>query len=241
MTCLVEHPVAVLGKFDEKYLALPPEVLITCTRKKQKYFAVFDSHDRLTNYFIAIRNGTSEHNDVVREGFERVLAARLADAEFFFKQDTRTPLAAKTERLKGVMFQQKLGSMHDKTGRMKHLASYLASFVPAEGSSLDGPGLDRACELAKADLVTDMVFEYPELQGVIGRIYAATDGEAPGIPASIEEHYLPLTVSGNLPATRAGIILSLADKFDTLAGDFAVGMAPTGSADPYGLLRAAAG
>jgi glycyl-tRNA synthetase beta chain len=237
VTNLVEHPVTILGAFDEKYLALPPVVLINCLKKKQKFFAVVDESGKLVNSFIGIRNGISEHQDVVRVGFERVLTARLADAEFFFQKDTRTPLMAKAEKLKGVVFQQKLGTVYDKITRMEQTAIAIGSHI----GGVSATDINAACKLAKADLVTDMVFEYPELQGVIGRIYAEHDQEPEQIATAVEEHYWPLTADGRLPETMLSTVLSLADKTDTLVGDFAVGLIPTGSADPYGLRRMAAG
>ncbi|MFH1368107.1 MAG: glycine--tRNA ligase subunit beta [Elusimicrobiota bacterium] len=239
---LVEHPVAILGNFDEKYLRLPPEVLITCMRKKQKYFPVVDAKKHLTNSFIGIRNGMSEHQETVREGYERVLEARLEDAEFFYKKDTGSRLDAKIEKLKGVMFQKELGTVYDKMLRVERLADQLLNTVPdGENIRAEIGDLKRACLLAKADLVTEMVFEYPELQGVAGRIYAAKDGESQRICRAIEEHYWPVTADGKLPVSDFALVLSIADKIDTLTGDFAAGLVPSGSADPYGLRRQAAG
>lgn len=235
---LVEHPVAVLGHFDEKYLKLPPEVLVTCLRKKQKCFAMEDASGALSNSFIGIRNGISEYQDVVREGYERVLTARLADAEFFFNQDTKAPLIDKFEKLKGVVFQQKLGSVHDKALRVEVLAHYVNELL---GSPVENAKLERAARLSKADLVTEMVFEYPELQGVIGRIYATLGGEDGSVAQAVEQHYWPLSGDGKLPEGEVAAILSIADKMDTLVGDFAVGLIPSGSADPYGLRRMATG
>lgn len=239
VTYLVEHPVAILGSFDKKYLAIPPEVLITCLRKKQKFFAVTDAAGKLTSHFIGVRNGISEHQDVVREGFECVLTARLADAEFFFKKDTATPLSAKCEKLKSVVFQQKIGSVSDKMARVAKLAASINAALGANG--VDGAKLERACLLAKADLVTDMVFEYPELQGAVGRIYAAHDGEDAAVAAAVEQHYWPLSADGKLPQDRLSAVLSIADKIDTLVADFAIGLIPSGSQDPYGLRRMAVG
>jgi glycyl-tRNA synthetase beta chain len=239
---LVEHPVAILGSFDEKYLRLPPVVLITCLKKKQKFFAVQTPDGKLTNSFIGSRNGISENQETVREGYERVLTARLADAEFFFHKDTQTPLASKADKLKGVVFQQKLGTVADKMQRVEKLALYLSScFEKGSKFAVAADDLQRACLLAKADLTADMVYEYPELQGAVGRIYAAHDGEKPAVAQAVEEHYWPLTADGKLPDGEIAVILALADKIDTLVGDFAVGLIPSGSQDPYGLRRLAAG
>jgi len=239
---LVEHPVTVTGRFDEKFLRLPQEVLVTCLRKKQKFFAIADQNGKLTNYFIGIRNGISEHQDIVREGYEKVLVARLMDAEFFFSKDTKTTLLSKAEKLKKVMFQESLGSVYDKIVRMEQIASRVAGSL-ANGTGLFAvPGdIEKASRLAKADLVTDMVYEYPELQGSIGRIYAAHDGEPGHVSGAVEEHYMPLTSDGALPEGNLGTVLSIADKTDTLVGDFAAGLIPSGSADPYGLRRMATG
>lgn len=239
VTNLVEHPVAILGNFDPAYLDLPKEVLITCLEDHQKYFPVEQaSGGKLLPHFIGIRNGMSVNQEVVREGYERVLSARLADARFFYNQDRKSPLASKVEALKGVMFQQKLGNLFDKKERVKKL---LEAFAPAVGA----PGiLDQArpaADLCKADLVTDMVREFPELQGTMARIYALADGNPEEFSAALEQHYWPITLTSPLPGSDVAAALALADKLDTLAGDFSVGLIPTGSADPYGLRRAAVG
>lgn len=239
---LVEHPVAVLGSFDEKYLELPHEVLITCMRKKQKYFAMLDGQGHLMNHFVGIRNGVSEHQDIVREGYEKVLSARLSDAEFFFRQDTRTALAVKVEKLKGVLLHEKLGTVYDKAARVKELALFINNSLNAvPGFPLEKAVIEESAELSKVDLVTEMVFEYPELQGVMGRIYASKEGKPDSVAYAIEQHYWPLSAEGKLPETESALVLALADKLDTLACDFAIGLIPSGSADPYGLRRMGAG
>ncbi len=250
---LVEHPVAILGNFDPAYLDLPKEVLITCLEHHQKYFPVLAPHPnslpkgegdqrqgeaKLLAHFVGIRNGMSVHQEIVREGYERVLAARLADARFFFNQDRRSPLAAKVEALKGVMFQEKLGNLFEKKERVKKLIETLAS---AMGGFADLEKAKRVADLCKADLVTDMVREFPELQGIMARLYAKADGEDTVVCQALEEHYWPVTLTGPLPSSDIAALVALADKLDTLAGDFAVGLIPTGSADPYGLRRAAVG
>ncbi len=236
---LVEHPVAILGNFDTAYLDLPKEVLITCLEHHQKYFPVEQaSGGKLLPHFVGIRNGMSVHQEIVREGYERVLAARLADARFFFNQDRRTPLASKVEALKGVMFQEKLGHLYDKKERVKKL---LGSFASAIAGFNDLDKAQRAADLCKADLVTDMVREFPELQGIVARLYAHADGEDAVVSQTLEEHYWPITLTGKLPSSDVASLVALADKLDTLAGDFAVGLIPSGSADPYGLRRAAVG
>ncbi|MBN1822967.1 MAG: glycine--tRNA ligase subunit beta [Endomicrobiales bacterium] len=239
---LVEHPVAVTGKFDGKYLKLPREVLITCLRKKQKFFAITDASGKLTDHFIGIRNGISEHQDVVREGYERVLEARLADAAFFFEKDKKTKLSSKAEGLKSVMFQAKLGSVYDKTVRTEQLAIFLTNTLESKSNLFAGiRDIEKAARLSKADLVTDMVFEYPELQGVMGRVYAEHDGEPKEVARAIEEHYMPVSAEAKLPESKLGAVLAMADKIDTLCGDFAAGIIPSGSQDPYGLRRMAMG
>ncbi|HVO32535.1 MAG TPA: glycine--tRNA ligase subunit beta [Elusimicrobiota bacterium] len=238
---LVEHPVAVLGNFEPAYLTLPPEVLITCLEHHQKFFPVTSdaAGGKLLPHFIGIRNGMSVHQDIVKEGYERVLAARLADARFFYEQDRKTTLAAKTAALCDVMFQEKLGNLFEKMERVQQLIAWIASVVPG-GETWRAQAL-RAAELCKADLVTDMVREFPELQGIMARIYALADGEDPAVAQAAEQHYWPMTLSSALPQTDAAAALALADKLDTLAGDFSIGLIPTGSADPYGLRRAAVG
>ncbi len=232
---LVEHPVAVLGHFEPAYLDLPREVLITCLEHHQKFFPVAASSEagaKLLPHFVGIRNGMSVHQDIVREGYERVLAARLADARFFYNQDRRVKLSEKVDALRGVTFQAKLGSLFDKKERVKSL---LQSFFPQL------PEAQRVADLCKADLVTDMVREFPELQGVMARLYAKADGEDTAIAKALEEHYWPITLTGKLPSSDIAAAAALADKIDTLAGDFAIGLIPSGSADPYGLRRAAVG
>jgi glycyl-tRNA synthetase beta chain len=239
---LVEHPVAVLGSFDKEYLKLPCEILINCMKKKQKFFPVLDSKDGLTNSFIGIRNGISENQGIVREGYERVLSARLADAQFFYRQDTKSNLSFKVEKLKGVVFHKKLGTVYDKVERVKKIAAYINNDIKSRGGEgVNEDSLEKACSLSKADLVTEMVFEYPEMQGVIGKIYADVYGEDKNVSAAVEEHYWPLTADGNLPDSKTGIILSIADKIDTLTGYFAIGLVPSGSADPYALRRLSIG
>jgi len=236
---LVEHPVAVLGSFDPAYLELPREVLITCLEHHQRFFPVeAERGGKLLPHFVGIRNGMSVHQDTVREGYERVLSARLADARFFFAQDRRSALSAKIDALKGVMFQQKLGSIFDKKERVKKLLGWMGSQIPSSAWLSQAV---RAADLGKADLVTDVVREFPELQGIVARIYSGLDGEEPTVAQAAEQHYWPITLTGRLPESDAAAALALADKLDTLAGDFMVGLIPSGSADPYGLRRAAVG
>ena len=233
---LVEYPTAILCQFDKKYLELPREVLTLCMRKHQKCFAVNDKKGKFTNYFIGVRNGLSQYQDIVKSGYEKVVAARLADAEFFYRNDLKKTLRPNVEKLKGLTFHKEIGSVYEKAERIDVLCAFANENFSA---GLDKDDLKNAVCLAKADLVSEMVFEYPELQGIVGRIYANLLGEKAEIAFAIEEHYLPLSASGNLPKGKLAALISLADKLDTLCANFSIGLEPTGSADPYGLRRAA--
>jgi glycyl-tRNA synthetase beta chain len=236
VTALVEWPVPLAGRFEERFLALPREVLISTLQEHQRYFPVEDSQGRLLPCFITVSNIESRDPAKVREGNERVVRPRLADAAFFWEQDRKLPLAARRESLDAVTFQAKLGSLGDKTRRVRALAGDIAdAFDRAR------PEAERAAELCKCDLLTAMVGEFPELQGIMGTYYALADGEAPDVAVAIREHYLPRGAGDELPATHAGVSVALADKLDTLAGIFAIGEKPTGTKDPFGLRRAAIG
>jgi glycyl-tRNA synthetase beta chain len=236
VTALVEWPVPVLGGFDARYLALPPEVLITTMQANQKYFPLKDPHDGLLPYFITFSNVDSTALDTVRAGNERVVRPRLSDAEFFWNQDRKRTLESRTHELAQITFQKTLGSMLDKTRRVRHLAVAIAERLNAESA-----WVERAALLAKADLLTSMVGEFPELQGTMGRYYALAEGEPEDIAAAIEEQYLPKVSGGPLPESRTGLMLALAEKLDTLTGIFSAGLIPTGDKDPYALRRAALG
>jgi len=238
---LVEHPVAVLGEFDPRFLSVPREVLVTSMKKHQKFFPVYKdaSCQELAPVFVGIRNGLSDSQAVVREGYERVLTARLSDAAFFFDQDRRISLADRVNDLKGVSFLSPKLSLLDKTHRVESLADWVCDQVPC--SAEERSNAHRVATLAKADLTTGLVGEFPELQGVMGRIYALSSGEKPAVAQGIEEHYWPLTADGQLPSSFAESVVSLADKMDTLTGNFLLGKIPTGSQDPYGLRRATVG
>jgi len=238
VTNLVEYPVAVWGEFGSDMLELPREVLITPMKEHQRYFAVLNQEGELLPRFIAVANGGKDNLPEIRQGFERVLAARLADAKFFWEVDRKTPLEGYIEKLKGIVFQEALGTMYAKTLRVRDLAVKLAEEL---GLDEHLPVVKRAAELAKADLATNMVYEFPELQGVMGREYALGAGEAPAVAEAIFEHYLPRFAGDELPETAAGMIVSIADKMDSIAGCFAVGLIPTGSQDPYALRRQALG
>jgi glycyl-tRNA synthetase beta chain len=229
---LVEYPVAVMGVFDKDYLRVPKEVLITAMREHQRYFSVAGHDGSLLPYFITISNTRAEDMEVVRAGNERVLAARLSDAAYFFDHDVKQPLAARVEGLKKVTYQEKLGSTFDKTMRVKSLAAHLAGILKA-----DVQVAGRAAELCKADLLTGVVGEFPKLQGVMGRQYALISGEGPGVADAILEHYLPRSAGDKLPGTLEGMCVGIADRIDTITGCFSVGLIPSGSEDPYGLRR----
>jgi glycyl-tRNA synthetase beta chain len=236
VTALVEWPVALAGHFGERFLSLPREALICTLEDHQRYFPVEDANGALLPAFIAVSNIESREPQRVREGNERVVRARLADAAFFWEQDRRQPLAARLPGLDAVTFQAKLGSLGDKTRRVRALAADIAAGI---GGSREHA--QRGAELAKCDLLTAMVGEFPELQGIMGAYYAQADGEPPEVAAAIREQYLPRSAGDALPGTRAGLTLALADKLDTLAGIFAIGEKPTGTKDPFGLRRAALG
>lgn len=239
---LVEHPVAVVGKFDPRFLAVPKEVLVTSMKKHQKYFPVFKdaSCGELLPFFVAVRNGLSDNQGVVREGYERVLAARLSDAAFFFSEHAKRTLASRVPDLKGIAFLSPTLSMGDKTDRVRQLTDQLCADVFRPSAQVHAHAV-RIAELAKADLTTGLVGEFPELQGIVGRLYAERDGEPAAVSRGIEEHYWPLTAEGALPSEESAALVSVADKIDTLAGNFLIGKIPSGSQDPYGLRRAAVG
>ena len=239
VTYLVEYPTALCGSFEEKYLALPPEAVVTPMRDHQRYFPVKDADGKLLPLFITVRNGGAEYLDIVRHGNERVLRARLADAQFFFDEDRKKPLAAHLEKLKTVVFQEGLGTVYDKTTRLEKLAAVIADALGVGAAEKEKAV--RAAHLAKADLVTGMVTEFTELQGVMGRSYALLDGEDAEVAEAIDEHYLPRFAGDRAPRTTAGRILSLADKLDNIVATFSRGLIPTGSQDPFALRRQALG
>ncbi len=236
VTALVEWPVAVAGRYEERFLELPREVLLATLQDHQRYFAVLSGAGALLPCFITIANIESRDVAVLRSGNERVVRARLADAAFFWEQDRRTPLTARTAALGRVSYQAQLGSLGDKVGRLAALAAALAPACRAAPERVAS-----AARLCKCDLLTSMVGEFPELQGVMGAYYAEADGEEAEVAAAIREHYLPRGAGDELPATPSGMALALADRLDTLAGSFAIGQKPSGTRDPFGLRRAAIG
>ena len=234
---LVEFPTAVCGAFKSEYLELPREVIVTPMQKHQRYFPVVDAAGSLLPYFVAIANMRAKDMQFIRQGNERVLRARLNDAEFFFREDRKRPLADRLPELRQVIFQEKLGTVADKVERIRRVAVWIAERVdPATRATAE-----RAALLCKADITTNMVKEFPNLQGVMGREYARLSGETPEVCRAIEEHYLPRFAGDRLPASTAGAAVALADRLDSILGCFGVGLVPTGSEDPYALRRAALG
>ncbi|MGH8447498.1 MAG: glycine--tRNA ligase subunit beta [Solimonas sp.] len=238
VTALVEWPVAITGHFEDRFLELPPEVIVATVETNQRYFTVFsdDAQTRLTNAFITVANIDSRDVAQVIAGNERVVRPRLTDALFFWQQDLKQPLAAYGERLAAVTFQKDLGSTGARVARLGALAGTIAA-----GLHADADAAIRAATLCKNDLVTKMVYEFPELQGLMGGYYAAKSGESAAVAQAIREHYLPTQQGTPIPTTREGQIVALADKLDALAGIFAIGQKPTASKDPYALRRAALG
>ena len=237
VTALVEWPVAITGSFDDEFLKLPKEVLIATMQSHQKYFPVLHSGTgELTADFITIANIASASPDAVRQGNERVIRPRLSDAAFFWERDRKQTLEQFNSHTDKVVFQQKLGTLADKTARIKNLGVYIAGQLGIEPDPIE-----RASSLAKCDLLTDMVGEFPELQGIMGRYYALESNEQPEVARALDEQYMPRYAGAELPKTGTGRILALADKLDTLVGIFAIGKAPTGDKDPFGLRRAGLG
>jgi len=236
---MVEQPTPLLGRFEQEYLWLPPEVLIAVMEKHQRYLPVVDEEGALLPYFVTVRNGGEEHLDVVRRGNEEVIRARFADADYFYREDTEQPLEGFLDRLGTLTFHEQLGSMLDKTRRLERLVPGLAEKLGL--SQEETETAVRAAHLSKADLTTRMVVEFTSLQGVIGQTYALRSDEPPTVAQAILEHYLPRFAGDRLPETRSGLVVGMADRLDSLAGFFALGLSPTGSADPYGLRRSALG
>ena len=236
VTALVEWPVPLAGRFEERFLQLPREVLISTLQDHQRYFPIEDGQGRLMPGFITVSNIESRDPSRVREGNERVVRPRLADAAFFWEQDRKQTLTSRRDALDAMTFQVKLGSLGDKTRRLRALAGEIA----AAGTGARAEA-ERAADLCKCDLLTAMVGEFPELQGIMGTYYALAEGEPAEVAVAIREHYLPRGAGDELPQTQAGLAVAIADKLDTLAGIFAIGDKPTGAKDPFGLRRAAIG
>ncbi len=235
VTNLVEYPVATAGRFDDDFLNIPQEILITAMREHQKYFAVVDGAGKLMPYFIAVNNTRTKDLKLVAKGHERVLRARLADAQFFYQSDEKALFDPWNKRLEGVLFQAELGTLADKVNRVKSIAGKLAASISSDTGF--EKRVVRAAELCKADLVSQVVVEFPKLQGVMGRVYAKVANEPQDVAAAIEEHYRPTYSGGRLPETSTGAVLAIADKLDSICGCFSVGLKPTGASDPYALRR----
>jgi glycyl-tRNA synthetase beta chain len=242
VTYLNEYPSVIIGDFDPTYLALPDEILLTVMRDHQKYFGLESKGGELAPHFLAVINLPSDLKGLVREGHERVLRARFADAQFFWETDQKTRLGDQLPKLKAVTYESRLGSYGDKVERMRTLARWLAEqWFSAGVSQADVAGSDRAAELAKCDLVTEMVREFTELQGIVGGLYARAQGEPDEIAWAVYDHYKPVGLDDPLPRNLTGCGVALADKLDSLVAFFAVGAIPTGSSDPFALRRAAQG
>jgi glycyl-tRNA synthetase beta chain len=235
VTNLVEYPMPVLGSFDNVFLELPKEILITAMREHQKYFAVIDENQNLMPYFIAVNNTKVKDATLSAHGHERVIRARLKDAQFFYNSDIKVSSETRTEKLKKVLFQAKLGTMYEKIMRVQKLAGFIARDVQQNSDIVSMA--ERAALLCKNDLVSQVVGEFPKLQGIMGRVYALAAGEPGEVAQAIEEHYQPTHSGGAVPKTFTGAILSIADKADSICGCFSTGLMPTGASDPYALRR----
>ncbi|MCA0900161.1 MULTISPECIES: glycine--tRNA ligase subunit beta [Microbulbifer] len=236
VTALVEWPVALTGRFEKRFLEVPAEALISSMKEHQKYFHVVDEDGKLMPFFITVSNIESTDAKQVIEGNERVIRPRLADAAFFFETDKKTSLEARREKLKSIVFQQKLGTVYDKTERLAKLAAAIA-----EKLNGDAALAERAAKLCKSDLVTEMVFEFADMQGIAGYYYAENDGEQLDVAKAMYEQYMPKFAGDELPQTETGTIVALADRIDTLVGIFGIGQPPSGSRDPFALRRASLG
>ncbi|MFC6181923.1 glycine--tRNA ligase subunit beta [Lactiplantibacillus daowaiensis] len=236
---LVEYPTAFAGDFDTKYLTIPDEVLVTSMRDHQRFFYVTDADDNLLPHFVSVRNGNTENLQNVALGNQKVLTARLEDAAFFYHEDQQHSIQEYVERLKKVSFHDKIGTMYEKMQRVMYIGDFLAKRFNL--SETEKNQLHRAAQIYKFDLVTGMVGEFPELQGVMGEKYAVLKGEDPAVAQAIREHYMPISADGDLPASKVGAVLALADKIDSITSFFAVGLTPSGSNDPFALRRQAFG
>ncbi|TRY26212.1 glycine--tRNA ligase subunit beta [Brevibacillus sp. LEMMJ03] len=236
---LVEYPTALYGTFDEAFLSIPREVLVTSMREHQRYFPVEDGNGHLLNHFVTVRNGDSRALDNVAKGNEKVLRARLSDARFFYEEDQKLSIESCLKRLETIVFHEELGTIGDKVRRVRDLAGRIAGRL--ELGEAEAACVDRIAEIAKFDLVTNMVGEFPELQGIMGEDYARKAGESEAVARGVFEHYLPRFAGDQLPQSAEGAAVSIADKLDTIVGCFSIGIVPTGSQDPYGLRRMAAG
>ncbi|MDO5713562.1 MAG: glycine--tRNA ligase subunit beta [Tissierellia bacterium] len=239
LTYIVEYPTPIVGNIKEEYLNLPPDVITTPMREHLRYIPIYNSTGNLMPYFITIRNGNDEYADIVAEGNEKVLGARLEDAKFFFEEDLKVSLEERVDALKGIIFQEQLGTLKDKTKRIRELVEKVGLVLEVAEETVEA--VDRAAFLSKSDLTTNMVQEFTELQGEMGEVYALKSGEEKIVAQAIREQYLPAYADDDLPESTTGTILSLSDKLDSITGLFAIGLKPTGSQDPFALRRAAIG
>lgn len=237
VTNLVETPYPVVGAFDEEFLEVPDEVLITAMREHQKYFAIVDENGRLKPLFIAVNNTQAKDMKLVAHGHEKVLRARLSDAKFFYEVDLQSSMDAFAEKLKNVTFHEKLGTVYEKTQRIAALSEYLVQESAYDDKTDLNSNVQRAAHICKADLVSQVVIEFTKLQGVIGRAYALKEGEKQDVALAVEQHYRPVYSGGKLPENPTASLLAIADKLDTISGCFSVGLIPTGGTDPYALRR----
>jgi glycyl-tRNA synthetase beta chain len=237
-------PNVLVGTFPDEYLYIPKDILIKAIQHHQRYFAVIDSLGRVSTNFVVVQNGVKDESNAIARGNERVLRARLSDAKFFYEQDRKNSFEAWIEKLKGVIFYSQIGSLYDKEVRLGRICLKISESLKQKGiinKDFPDKNLLRAGMLCKCDLVTDLVVEFPELQGLVGKEYAKEKGQSDEIPDAIFEHYLPRFAGDILPATLTGALLSLADKFDTISGMFLTGNIPSGSQDPFALRRKASG
>ncbi len=239
VTNLVEYPTALFGKFEEEFLQIPQEVLITSMKEHQRYFPVKSKDGDLLPFFVTVRNGGHEHLENVAKGNEKVLRARLSDAAFFYNEDQKTAISDSLKKLESIVYHEEIGTLSQKTARVRKLTNKLAGLLSFnENETVQA---DRAAEIAKFDLVTHMVYEFPELQGFMGEKYALQKGEDPAVAKAINEHYMPRNAEDGTPESNVGALLSIAEKIDTIAACFAIGIIPSGSQDPYALRRQATG
>ncbi|MCM3784469.1 glycine--tRNA ligase subunit beta [Neobacillus mesonae] len=236
---LVETPTVLFGTFESSFLDIPQDVLITSMREHQRYFPVLDENQKLLPYFVTVRNGGAESLDVIARGNEKVLRARLSDAKFFYEEDQKLQIKDALSKLESIVFQEEIGTIGDKVRRIRKISDTLAHKLQIPADQVES--VSRAADICKFDLVTQMVYEFPELQGVMGEDYALRAGERPEVARAIFEHYQPRSASDSVPASIVGSIVSIADKIDTIVGCFSIGIIPTGSQDPYALRRQAAG
>ncbi|WP_334077281.1 glycine--tRNA ligase subunit beta [Paenibacillus sanfengchensis] len=236
---LVETPTVLFGKFEESFLQIPQEVLITSMREHQRYFPVLKGQGELLPFFVTVRNGDARSLDIIARGNEKVLRARLSDAKFFYEEDQKLEIKDALSKLESIVFHEELGTVGDKVRRIRRNAEKLTALLGIDTGEAEA--VNRTAEICKFDLVTQMVYEFPELQGVMGEDYARKAGESEAVARGIFEHYQPRFAGDAVPASSVGSIVSIADKIDTIAGCFSIGIIPTGSQDPYGLRRQAAG